>query len=385
MTIQLKGITWGHSRGYLPMVATAQRFREENCDIHIEWEMRSLQQFADVPLATLAAKYDLLVMDHPSVGPAAEGGIVIPLDEWMGSQFLMDQAVNSVGLSHESYLYEGHQWALAIDAATPVSGWRQDLLDRQRIPIPKTWRDLLALAQRGLVAVPAIPIDGLMHFYMLCGALGEEPFLRSTVVVEESVGVQALEMQRALMQLCDPSCFKMNPIAVWELLSNGDRIAYCPFAYGYSNYSREGYAKNILSTGGLVKVEQGYECRSTLGGAGLAISASCHHKEIAAKYAGFVASGNCQRTLYFESGGQPGHVAAWKSAEVNRRCNNFFETTLPTLQTAYLRPRFCGYLGFQENAGIIIREYLIHGGPGRATLAELNKLLRGCREKVSGS
>ena len=366
------------------MVATAQRFREEHCEIHIEWEIRSLQQFADVPLTALAAKYDLLVIDHPSVGPAVEGGILTPLDEWISSQFLKDQATNSVGLSHESYLYEGRQWALAIDAATPVSGWRQDLLDRQKTPIPKSWCDLLDLAQRGMVAVPAIPIDSLMHFYMLCGALGEDPFLRSTVVVEESVGVEALEMQRALMLLCDPSCFKMNPIAVWELLSSGDRVAYCPFAYGYSNYSREGYAKNILSTGGLVKFERSGECRSTLGGAGLAISASCHHKEIAAKYACFVASENCQRTLYFESGGQPAHLAAWKSAEVNRRCNDFFEATLPTLQTAYLRPRFCGYLDFQENASVMAHKYLTRGGAAQATIAELNKLLRGCREKVRG-
>jgi multiple sugar transport system substrate-binding protein len=385
MTIQLKGITWGHTRGYLPMVATAQRFSEVHPEVRIQWEIRSLQQFADMSLSVLAEKYDLLVIDHPSVGHVAEGGILAPLDEWISRQFLDDQAVYSVGHSHESYWYEQHHWALAIDAATPISGWRPDLLQREKMPIPATWHDLLELARRGLVAVPGIPIDSLMHFYMFCGALGEDPFLESNVVVEESVGVKALELQRELMLLCDPVCFKMNPIAVWELLSRGDKAAYCPFAYGYSNYSREGYANNVLSTGGLVKLEAGRSFRSTLGGAGLAISATCQHKEVAAEYASFVAGEKCQRTLYFESGGQPGHLAGWTSVEVNRRCNGFFETTLATLQAAYLRPRFYGYLDFQDHGGPIVHKYLTDGGAAKETIAALNKLLRGCREKVRRS
>jgi hypothetical protein len=43
--INLKGITWNHSRGLLPMVATAQRFSELYPNVNITWEKRSLQQF----------------------------------------------------------------------------------------------------------------------------------------------------------------------------------------------------------------------------------------------------------------------------------------------------------------------------------------------------
>ena len=62
MTILLKGITWGHSRGFLPMVATAQRFHETHSDVRIEWDIRSLQEFADFSIAGLAQVYDLLVI-----------------------------------------------------------------------------------------------------------------------------------------------------------------------------------------------------------------------------------------------------------------------------------------------------------------------------------
>jgi multiple sugar transport system substrate-binding protein len=117
--IHLTGITWNHTRSYLPMVATAQRFSELNPEIAIHWHARSLQEFADSPLEELSKRYDLLVIDHPFCGYAAAHGTLLPLDDFLPEAFLRDQAANTVGLSHESYRFGGHQWALAIDAAAP--------------------------------------------------------------------------------------------------------------------------------------------------------------------------------------------------------------------------------------------------------------------------
>jgi len=381
MTTRLQGITWGHTRGLLPMLATAQRFREIHPDVQIEWEVRSLQDFSAASPATLANNYDLMVIDHPSCGEAAEEGILTPLGDWIDADFLADQADNSVGSSWESYRFGSRQWALAIDAATPISGWRPDLLDHLNLSPPTTWDSLLELAKRGLVAVPGVPIDSLMHFYMFCIGLGEIPLAHSKRVVDEEVGVRALETQRQIMLLCDPRCFSMNPIAVWEWMTGEDTVAYCPFAYGYSNYSRAGYAKTVLTTGGLIRLENGIPLRSTLGGAGLAIAAACPHKETAAEYARYVAGQACQTGLYFDSGGQPGHRAAWTDAEVNRRSNGFFSNTLSTMEDAYLRPRFHGYFEFQERASLLVYHYLRGGESARACVSALNQLLPACKRK----
>src|ERR1039458_178732 len=126
--IELRGITWDHTRGYLPMVATAQRFSELNPRIGISWEKRALQRFADGQIEQLADHFDLLVIDRPFVGTAAECGCLLPLDEHLPESFLAEQTASSVGRSHESYFFGRHQWALAIDAAAPVSGWRQSPL-----------------------------------------------------------------------------------------------------------------------------------------------------------------------------------------------------------------------------------------------------------------
>ena len=168
---ELRGITWQHTRGYLPMVATAQRFSELHPDVQIRWEVRSLQAFADQSIAQLAEGFDLLVIDHPFCGRAARGDVLLPLDELLERPFLGEQKKNQVGASYDSYEYGGHLWALPIDTATPVSGSRIDLMEARNLQQPRTWTDVLELAKAGHVVLPAIAIDSLMNFYMLCIAL----------------------------------------------------------------------------------------------------------------------------------------------------------------------------------------------------------------------
>src|SRR3954464_300632 len=117
-SVTLNGITWNHSRGYLPLVATAQRFMDCHPGVMLEWQKRSLQAFADEPVERLAEGFDLIVIDHPFAGYAAAHPTLISLDAHLPADFLSDQAANSVGASHDSYNFGGHQWALAIDAAT---------------------------------------------------------------------------------------------------------------------------------------------------------------------------------------------------------------------------------------------------------------------------
>lgn len=377
--IELTGITWNHTRGYLPMVATAQRFSELYPEISITWQKRSLQQFADMPLAKLASQFDLMVIDHPSIGEAAEEQLVLALDEGLPAEFLADQAANSVGGSHASYHYEGHQYALAIDAATPIAGWREDLLERAGASVPETWEDLIALARKGLVTVPAIPIDSLMALFMLSNGLGAEPFAHADEVMPMAEGVRALEMLRELVQLSALGSLERNPIKTWQMLADSERVAYCPFAYGYSNYSRVGYAAHVIRVGGLVSFE-GKTLRSTLGGAGLAISRRTQHVEQALKYAEFTASAMTQKTLYAYSGGQPGHRAAWTDEALNQATDRFFADTLETLDAAWVRPRFPGFIRFQDKASLLVHEYLVAGGDARRVIDEMNAALLGERK-----
>lgn len=376
----LRGITWGHSRGLVPLQATAQRFSELHLGVEIAWEKRSLKQFEEFPIHRLAETYDLLVIDHPFVGFAAEHGVFLPLDEWLPREFIADQARNSVGGSHASYVWHDRYWALAIDAAAPVAAWRPDLLQARHGSVPMTWNEVLALAAAGAVEVPGAPINCLMNFFGLCATAGDKPCAGPDRVVGEDTGMWALERLRELTALCLAEAQDRNPIQSLELLASAanTRLAYCLFPYGYSNYAREGYAERPLKFGDVPFLSAGRPLITTLGGTGLAISARTGQPALAADYAAFVAGARTQRTLYARSGGQPGHRSAWTDPENNRLTNDYFRATLPTLDRAFVRPRHAGYLtGFQEPAGGIVHR-CVHGRLApRAALAELDALYTG--------
>ncbi|QKJ33064.1 extracellular solute-binding protein [Mucilaginibacter mali] len=380
--ITLKGITWNHSRGFTPMTATAQRFNELNPHVNITWEKRSLQQFADLSIQQLAERYDLLVIDHPWAGFAAKTGSILAFDKYLSAEFLKDQEQNTVGHSYESYNYNGHQWALAIDAATPVAASRPDLLEQHGLNLPKTYDELLAMAKLGLVAFPAIPIDSLMTFYTFCCSLGEDPCQQDDTVISEATGIKALQLYRQLAKHIDQACFNRNPIQTYEAMTLSDDIAYCPFAYGYSNYSRNGYARKLLHFHDMVTLDGANNLRSSLGGTGLAVSANCKHIDVAMQYAEFVASPACQAGLYTDNGGQPGHLQAWANANTNAITHNYFANTLPALQRAYLRPRYFGHMFFQDHAGDIVRDYLMNGGDERQVLRAMDELYLQSKQKV---
>jgi multiple sugar transport system substrate-binding protein len=372
--IILKGITWNHSRGFTPMVATSQRFSELNPNVEIKWEKRSLQAFADFSVQQLAEVYDLLVIDHPWAGFAARTKSILPLDSYLSEAELKDQRDHSVGHSYISYHFDGHQWALPIDAATPVASSRGDLLKKHSMQLPKTYKELLAIADSGKVGFSLIPIDTLMSFYMFCCSLGEDPCETEQQVISNEIGTKALQLFKQLADKVDERFHHYNPIQVYETMVNTDELVYCPFAYGYSNYARYGYADRVLHFHDLVSLNNKGNMRSTLGGTGLAVSAKCTHVAEAMKYVSYVASPACQQGLYFDNGGQPGHLKAWKAVHTNKLSGNYFYNTLPALERAFLRPRYHGHMFFQDHAGDIVREYIIKGGEEQIVLAKLNEL-----------
>jgi multiple sugar transport system substrate-binding protein len=375
----LRGMTWKHDRGLAPMLATAARHSETHPDVRIEWEARSLQGFADHPIRDLAEEFDLLVLDHPFMGTVAKGGYLVPLDNCISAEVLSSLRSESVGASHESYFYEGHQWALAIDAAAQVAGYRPDLLAAAGMTVPSTWDEVSALARigPGFVTTPLLPVDSFCSFLTLCTSCGETPFAAgSHKVVGKEAGESSLHQLKALREYAIKEAHELNPIAVWEKMSSTDEIAYCPIAFGYSNYARPGYRRAPIHFTNIPSRPPRGPMGSVLGGAGLAISARCKELSAAVDYALWVASAECQKTIYVQSGGQPGNRKAWIDRGINEMSNHYFEATLPTLEQAFLRPRFAGFVEFQSQASNVISNFLLEKYSSAAALDSLDECFR---------
>jgi len=353
----LKGIAWDHPRGFDPMLATAKEFSNKFSEVDIIWDKRPLQAFADKPIENMAFEYDLMVIDHPHVGEASRKNLLSELDSF--SKFkdkINTLSKNSVGLSHQSYNFNNHQYALAIDAAAPVAAYKVGALDE----LPFTFEQVLKLAEKSLVMWPIKPVDAISCFNTIAANIGHAINSTEHKFIDRRIGITILKMMKKLSNLIPKDCLEMNPINVLDYLSSNNDRVYCPLLYGYSNYSRKNFRDNLIEFTNIPSFdENNNNCKGAqIGGTGLAISKETKNIEIALDYVFWVASEECQKTLYYYSGGQPGHIKAWQDKNINNDCNNFFINTLKTLENAWLRPRFDGYMYFQDIAGTIIHDYL---------------------------
>lgn len=379
MTLQLRGITWDHPRGYAPLAATAEAFSRWRPDVRITWDRRSLHAFGDAPLEDLAGSYDLLVIDHPHVGTVAGDHFLVPLDRIGRDEELATLAACAVGHSHTSYQWEGRQLALAIDAAAHVAAWRPDRLAAP----PTTWDEVLELARSGRVLWPLKPVDALMSFYSLAAGCGTPCAQNPDRFIDRGTGLQILERLRRFAGLVPPVCLQLNPIQVLESLSADDPYDYCPLLFGYVNYARAGFRRHVVRFAAMPSEERRSPAGGVLGGAGLAISRRCRHLDAALDYAFWVAGAECQRGLYFESGGQPAHAAAWDNEAINRQSGGFFRDTRASLENAYLRPRHAGYPTFQIEASRIVHEALAGRVRAEAALGHVQEAWSQSRERPS--
>lgn len=373
--IELRGMTWGHPRGYDPLVAASAEYQRNHPEITVTWEARSLQAFADQPLDSLVGDYDLVVIDHPHLGDAVTMGVLAPLDGNGFDAELDDLAANSVGPSHRSYQFSGSQWALAIDAAAQVAARRPDLLDT---PVD-AWSDVIHLAEAGNVVFPLKPVDAISTFFTLCANSGSPCAETMDNLIDPAIGAFVLDQLNAVARHIDRRCFAMDPINALDQMSRSDGPAYAPLLFGYVNYATPGFRPNLLTFENFPVLGQNGPCGSLLGGAGIAVSAQCEHQEQAVAYAYWLAGRECQTTVYVNGGGQPGHAVAWDDEATNRRTNNFFRNTRKTLDLAWLRPRYPGFLSFADAGGDIVNAFVRGELSVPATLERLETAYRSSR------
>ena len=362
-------MTWSHPRGYDPMVACSAAWREKT-GVTIAWDRRSLQDFESFPVGELARRYDLIVIDHPHVGQITAEGCLAPLDVPARGTDLAALAQGSVGASFPSYTWQGRQWAFPIDAATQVQAWRADRLSG---PLA-TWDEVLELARSGGVLCPMRPPHSLMCFYTLTAALGHPCSVVPGPLVDRDAGLRAYGRIAAFVELLDPACFEMDPIAVFEAMAQPTSpVACAPLIYGYVSYAAAGFRPVRLGFADMPTLGDRGPVGSALGGTGIAVSARSAHVEAATDFAFWISSGAVQRGLYASTGGQPGHAVAWADPNVNAPVAGFYTRTRATLEGAWVRPRHDGYMPFQHWAADRLNQGLRAREDGGTVLDDLDR------------
>jgi len=353
VTVRLRGLTWDHPRGIDGLRACDVLLRERH-GVTVEWEARSLLAFGDQHIADFAQHFDLMVIDHPHVPDAVDADALLPLDALPELGAL---ELESVGRSHESYRYRDAQWALGVDAAAQVSAFRPDRMDGA----PVFWSDALEIARTGGVLWPYKPVDAFSTFASLMaqrGAALAEP----DRFVDREVAAGVIEFMIELAAAVPAWCADANPIDVAEALvaggDRGDDYRVGVAMFGYTNYSRPGFREHLLAYDDIPSFD-GQSSGSTLGGAGIAVSASTRHPELAIAVAATLAGAEAQVGPYTAGGGQPGNLRAWRSVSANEATLGFFRNTLRTLERAWVRPRVLGWPDLQLALSHLVRDAVL--------------------------
>ena len=377
MEVTLKGLTWDHPRGYAPLLKGAPEYQNSRPGMNICWDRRTLRDFGEAPIEQYLDRYDLIIMDHPFVGFAAAHDSLVDLNPFLSPAESSQLVRDSVGPSAESYRYAGGLWALPVDAATQVASYRPELLEQLSSKPPQTFDQVLQLGQKArahgkFIAVAACPIDAISLFFTLAANLGHPIAENADPFLEQAIAREALDRLHALIAIAHPQSTAWNPIQMYDHMVAESDVVYCPWAYGYSNYSRRDNSVRLLFANAPAAGATG--CAGTqLGGTGVAVSKQSPHRDEAVVYAKWLASPQHQRGTYVQEGGQPASLSAWLDPEIDAAACGFFSGTLETLEKSYVRPRFDGFVRFFEAAGIEINRCLQGETPDAQLITSLNK------------
>lgn len=347
----IKGLTWDHPRGYRPLQAWAQ----EDRSVNVEWDIQKLEGFESHPIDELAAKYDLLIVDNPGIGEAAERQCLRPLETFLTEGQLSFLKESSTGSSFDSYLYAGKHWAIPVDAASQVCAHSAQATEAH----PETWQQVVLYSQsgKGRVALSLGGPHALLTFYSISQSLGGHLFSGNDFVLSREKGIEALNIMKAIFIDQQKDLVNLNPIGLLDKMAEGF-FDLCPAIFGYINYStpEQGTAVRFIDIPHCGKPSlRG----SVLGGTGLAVSAKCEPTPELIGHIMRYVSDSVQKTLVVENGGQPSNARAWHDARANALTSNFFDGTFATVSTAYVRPKYDGYIHFQDSSSALIREGLV--------------------------
>jgi multiple sugar transport system substrate-binding protein len=363
-----------------PMRAAALEWSRLHPEIELKWEVRPGLSFAEQPLEEVTPYFDLISIDHPFVGSASATRCLVPLDELLPAEELSALAADAIGASHVSYEYDGHQWALATDAACMVSLVREDLLGPDSVP--RTWDDVRELADEapGRVSLSLEGANLICSFLSLCANAGAPVPATRDRFADAEAGLAALEWLSAIARNCEPAA---HDAFIPEWMATSDTCVYCPLQFGYTNYSRPSF------TGGRpvrfldIPSAGSGPVGACLGGAGLAVSSSSAHPAEAAAFAAWVTGSQAQVDVVFPNGGQPGSRAAWLDPRLDAAAGGFFSDTLATIEAAVVRPTDPWWPPFQTRGGAVLERGLRAGDQPEAMLADLERLWQDCYTEFS--
>ncbi|WP_368498244.1 ABC transporter substrate-binding protein [Herbiconiux sp. A18JL235] len=361
-----RGLTWDHPRGWAPLRAAAEL---EPGGPLIEWSIQPLEGFEAAPIDDLAEQYDVIVIDHPHLGEAVASGALLPLDELLGDRLTATLAPDDfVGPSWKSYTFQGHLYALPLDAATQTAVSNSELVEASGLP--RTWQEVVEFARDTPTALGLGGPHALITLYSIALSFGAEPGPRG------ELDQDAVEQALALMTRIAgdrPELASLNSIRLLDLMASGAGPHYCPLVYQFVTYTDPRAPHRLRFSD--APAGPGGRRGSVIGGTGLAVSARCTPSAALLDHLLRLVSDEVQRGVIPARSGQPARLSAWTDPALDATTDRFYAGTLETITGSWLRPRHTGFPALQNRVSAVVRDACTAATPIGVAAADIVALL----------
>lgn len=383
--IRLSVLNWNNRRATAPVAAAIAAYHRDHPDVEIEQVIRPLSDFEHQGIEEVAKIHDIVIFDHPFCGTIAASECFLRLDDKLPAMTTASASSFYIGPSLETYRFAGNVWGLPIDGATQHALVRNDLMAKLNAKLPQTFADVLQVGRQardqGLyLGTPVETPHALLSIFAYMANLGKpvEASNEKLLAIPEGGFTQAYDAVRAVLDLSPPESLRWSSIDIHEQMVARDDIVYAPLVYGYATYGEPDNV-NRLGFAAFAGIAVPYDAGTAIGGTAMGISRHSVQQDAALAFASYMASDVVQANLVAEHHGQPGGHCGWTDADMDAHYNGFFSSVISTVEGAWIRPRYEGYVEFQRLGGEAIARSLTSGEDAliaRRRLLELGGLER---------
>jgi multiple sugar transport system substrate-binding protein len=211
-----------------------------------------------------------------------------------------------------------------------------------------------------------------MNFLSICVLLGCDISGTREEFLPRDKAEEALDIHRQLVAHVPKAALDWSSIGMLDAMTESDELAYCPMVFCFNSYARlpPKAGRSRLAFAEIMAVDD-ERLGAVAGGAGLALSASCRHVDVAIEVMAHLMSRDAQLRMAL-AGGQPARRDSWLDAAADGANGRLFSSVIGTMEPSALRPRHTGYMALQNRAGDLLRDDAMT--PGRSAKSLLDDL-----------
>ena len=335
-----------------------------------------------IPLKARKKDPDVFLMDVIWVGQFAASDWLLPIDPYLDkseldSKYFFGRIIEQVDL------YNGSIVALPVYNDCGILYYRKDLLKKYNVPIPETWHELVAIAQkiqqRERQKNPrfyAFVWQGAQYEGLICtflefavshggGIMDDE----KNITISSQANVKALQFMYDLIheyEISPPNTFtEMKEEEVRLFFENGNALFERNWPYAWGLHERNSSPLKGKVGIMILPKARGGDPASALGGWHIGISRFSDDIDNAWKLVEFVLSHEVQKELALVLGWNPGRIDIYEDQEIRERMPHI-DVLRSAFQTSVARPNIPYYTQMSE----ILQRYLNGALSGRLTPAQ---------------